>query len=517
MSDSPAVILYDSTGTPLAVVDGATLPVGTRGLIFAGVDNSGNVQFLRTDSSGRVEVFVNNSALPTGAATELTLLAIKDTDGIKKIVDALPAGSNLIGKIQIRNAADTATLGDNANPLRIDPTGTTPQPVTDNGGSLTIDGTVTSNIGTTNGLALDITLTNRSQKTVITNGTNDVDAKNTTPTGSEYGLIVRNIPSGNHTVVDGGGSITVDSAQLPSTLVSGRLDVNVGASVLPTGAATEATLATRLADSTFTGRINTFGQKTMDNSTPVVLASDQSSLPVTLAPANSTAGFSFGEVNTAALTATTVRKTTYTEQASNAQRSIVSASANDTAAGTGARTVKITYLDSSGNGPFTETVTLNGVTAVNTIAINICFIEKMEVVTAGSGGVNAGIISLKATTGGGGATIGTIAAGDNATRWAHHYVPVSTTCSITSLWAGHNGTVVGSGGVFFIKALTIGVANSVDQQVTDSFRLYGQSSSIQRTYGTPIKITGPTRLVVWITPESSSSLIYRASFDYYEQ
>jgi|GEM_PF-3106499 len=52
---------------------------------------------------------------------------------------------------------------------------------------------------------------------------------------------------------------------------------------LPTGAATEATLATRLADSTFTGRINTLGQKAMAASTPVVIASDQSSFPVTLA------------------------------------------------------------------------------------------------------------------------------------------------------------------------------------------------------------------------------------------
>jgi hypothetical protein len=49
---------------------------------------------------------------------------------------------------------------------------------------------------------------------------------------------------------------------------------------LPSGAATETTLGTRLADATFTARINTLGQKTMANSTPVVLASDQSVIPV---------------------------------------------------------------------------------------------------------------------------------------------------------------------------------------------------------------------------------------------
>lgn len=57
------------------------------------------------------------------------------------------------------------------------------------------------------------------------------------------------------------------------------LAVSAASLPLPTGAATEATLSTRLADATFTGRINTLGQKTMANSTPVVLASDQSTLP----------------------------------------------------------------------------------------------------------------------------------------------------------------------------------------------------------------------------------------------
>ncbi len=44
-------------------------------------------------------------------------------------------------------------------------------------------------------------------------------------------------------------------------------------------------LSTRLADATFTGRINTQGQKTMAASTPVVLASDQSAISVSVANA----------------------------------------------------------------------------------------------------------------------------------------------------------------------------------------------------------------------------------------
>lgn len=77
--------------------------------------------------------------------------------------------------------------------------------------------------------------------------------------------------------------------------------VVVDASALPAGAATEATvstlatqvtsasilgqldvlLSTRLAEATFTSRINTLGQKASAASTPVVIASDQSSIAVT--------------------------------------------------------------------------------------------------------------------------------------------------------------------------------------------------------------------------------------------
>lgn len=66
--------------------------------------------------------------------------------------------------------------------------------------ALTGSSTVTANIGTTNGLALDTTLTGGTQRTKITDGTNNVALSSTNPTGSEQGLITRNIPSGTQTV-----------------------------------------------------------------------------------------------------------------------------------------------------------------------------------------------------------------------------------------------------------------------------------------------------------------------------
>jgi hypothetical protein len=241
-------------------------------------------------------------------------------------------------------------------------------------------------------------------------------------------------------------------------------------------------------------------------------------IKVIVTASTSAAGFSPGYVTTAAQTLAAIRATAYAEQAANAQRSIVSSSANDTnTAGTGARTVKITFFDVTGAGPYTETVALNGTTAVNMTSTNVCFIERMEVVTVGSTLSNVGTISLKAATAGGGATIGSIAATDNQTFWAHHYVPLGKTVYITDASASHNGTTVGSGGLFIIKAQLTTVANSVEKQITDFLRLYGQSSTVPRNYGTPIQVSGPARITMYVTPETASSTVYRGSFDYYDQ
>lgn len=232
---------------------------------------------------------------------------------------------------------------------------------------------------------------------------------------------------------------------------------------------------------------------------------------------SSLGSFTFGDVTTSAATNVKVERTAYTEQSSNAQRSIKSASANDTSAGTGARTVKITYFDSTGAGPTTETVTLNGTTCVATASSTIAFIEKMEVVTVGSTTSNVGILTLSANAACGGTTIGTVAATDNQTFWTHHYVATGKVANVTGISVSHNGTTVGSGGVFVLRSIPIPTANQAERQYSDSIRLYGQSSTFVRTYASPLKITGPARMTVYVTPETGSSAVYRGSIDFYEQ
>lgn len=86
---------------------------------------------------------------------------------------------------------------------------------------------------------------------------------------------------------------------------------------------------------------------------------------------------------------------------------ISSSDTNDTSAGTGARTVYVQGLDSNYN-QLEETVTLNGQTAVDTTN-SFIRIFRMEVLTAGSGKKNAGIIY---------AGTGTITAGVPANKYA---------------------------------------------------------------------------------------------------
>ena len=75
------------------------------------------------------------------------------------------------------------------------------------------------------------------------------------------------------------------------------------------------------------------------------------------------------------------------------QLEVLSSSANDTSAGTGARTVELQGLDSSWN-LLTETVIMNGTTAVTTTA-SFLRIFRARVVTAGTSLRNEGDITIR--------------------------------------------------------------------------------------------------------------------------
>lgn len=80
------------------------------------------------------------------------------------------------------------------------------------------------------------------------------------------------------------------------------------------------------------------------------------------------------------------------------QLEVVSTSAADTAAGTGARTVLVSGLDANWL-PISETVTLNGTTPVTTVN-SYLRVNLFTTVTSGSGKVNAGDLTLRVVAAG---------------------------------------------------------------------------------------------------------------------
>lgn len=109
------------------------------------------------------------------------------------------------------------------------------------------------------------------------------------------------------------------------------------------------------------------------------------------------------------------------------QLTIVSTSTDDDGApaGTGARTVYIGGLDANYN-VVGETITMNGTTGVTTTN-SYLYINQFYVVTAGTGGANAGEITAKYST----TLYDIIATGYNNRTTGHYCVPAGYTAYLT--------------------------------------------------------------------------------------
>lgn len=250
---------------------------------------------------------------------------------------------------------------------------------------------------------------------------------------------------------------------------------------------------------------------TMSPNTPVIPVSIQTTN-------NSTPNLVFGDITLSSNASTVqINRTTYTEQTANFTGSVKSSSANDAAAGTGARTLTISYVDATGATAGTETVTLNGTTAVNLVTTTKCFIEKIIVNTAGSGGVSAGTISLFTGAAGAGTTVGTIQAGDNRTYWCHHYVVTGKTCNVTNVSHSNTSTVSGGNSTAQVRALTLNSANAAELQVSEFIQVPGAGAPSLKAYVATIQIAGPARVAMYVLPGANTSTIYQGSINCYDQ
>ena len=184
------VTIRDSSGNELAIADAALLS-STKGLIVAGSDGT-NARFVKVATDGTVAISAVSLPLPTGAATEATLVSLEGKDFATETTLAAVL-------------ADTASLVSK----------------------------------------FDVNLSTRATEATL--------AALETKAATEATL----------------ASILADTASLDS-----KVDVNLSTR------ATEATVSTLLTEAEFTTRINVQGQQPMASSTPVVLPSDQTSIPV---------------------------------------------------------------------------------------------------------------------------------------------------------------------------------------------------------------------------------------------
>jgi len=231
-----------------------------------------------------------------------------------------------------------------------------------------------------------------------------------------------------------------------------------------------------------------------------------------------------GQILTSSASKVPISATAYTEPTSGAQRSFKSSSVNDAAAGTGARKVKVTYYNLVTNtdgsqtitGPFNETVALNGTTAVATVSTTIALIESIVVVSAGSGGVADGTITLYVNNAGGGGTITTLASGDTTTHLGVHYVPSNRQCEVTDLRAFCDNA--SAPGLVWITKINYPLA--VEQTIRGPFPCSGAQAQIPgATFAdSPHHIySGPARIRMQVQPGDTSSTNTYAEFGYIDR
>lgn len=115
------------------------------------------------------------------------------------------------------------------------------------------------------------------------------------------------------------------------------------------------------------------------------------------------------------------------------QWEIVSDSAADTLAGTGAQVVQITYLDDNYTEQ-TEIINLNGTTTVLTVATNMLRAIRLAVVSVGSSGYNEGTLLMR-VAGGGNDRIGIEPTG-NVDLHGFYTIPVGKTAYLIYAHSG---------------------------------------------------------------------------------
>jgi len=190
----------------------------------------------------------------------------------------------------------------------------------------------------------------------------------------------------------------------------------------------------------------------------------------------------------------------YSYLASASVLKVSSSSTSDTSAGTGARTVELFGLDANYD-EISETITLNGQTAVNTTN-EFLRINRMVVKSAGTGGQNAGVIYAgtgTVTTGVPANKYATIAIGDNQTVMALWTVPSGYTAYLLQT----DITVATTQNNKFCTVHLVARPDGEVFQIKDKF--VKAESSVHQAYTIPLKFEEKTDIEVRAIGDSAGA------------
>lgn len=258
-----------------------------------------------------------------------------------------------------------------------------------------------------------------------------------------------------------------------------------------------------------------------DDATPVAVDADGSLAVVSRGVDPSLVnGVREGYITSTSTATSLVRASLWADPGGGAQRSVVSSSASDTSAGTGVRTIRVTYYRSDGSGPFTEDKTMNGTTGVAFTETDLRFVERVETITVGSNGAPVGNIDVVANNNGTGTVLGRLNTGENVTLWAQHWIPPGAVMNVTSIWAGNRSTGIlgsGSSGRAMARRQALLTANAGVVDVVFGMHLQQDSRSLPVIDPqAPIRVEGPTMFTLWVRADGTGSTQWFAGFSFYD-
>lgn len=231
-------------------------------------------------------------------------------------------------------------------------------------------------------------------------------------------------------------------------------------------------------------------------------------------------GIREGYVTSTSTATAIVRASLWADPGDGGQRSIKSSSNGDASAGSGVRTVRVTYYRSDGSGPFIEDKTLTGTTALAFTETDLRFVERIEALTVGGNGASVGNIDICTNNNGTGTVLGRINAGENSTYWAHHWIPPGKVMNLTSIFVASRSTGIlgaGSNGRVVARKQALLTANAAVTDVIFGVRVTRDgSTTLLLQQDVPVRVEGPCMFFLWKRADGTESTEWFVGFSFYD-